>query len=283
MKLNGLPWEAGDFKRENAQKCWDVFLNMSMKMSLIDPVKFACETETAVVRGQLRKYYRIARAGRWYGGIATADCCGCNLRCVFCWSGAPRDHPAQIGKFYSPNEIFHSLIGCARRHGYGQLRLSGNEPTIGRKHLLHLLELIDQTNYKFILETNGILIGADVSYARELSRFKCLHVRVSLKGTNPEEFTVLTRSIPEGFILQLKALRNLLGARVSCHPAVMLSFSEEKLNGLKLTLEEIDSELPDMLEEEYVFLYPQVLKRLNEAGIKPSIGYSPNNIPKKLI
>jgi uncharacterized Fe-S cluster-containing radical SAM superfamily protein len=25
-----------------------------------------------------------SEGGRWYGGIATADCVGCNLRCVFC-------------------------------------------------------------------------------------------------------------------------------------------------------------------------------------------------------
>jgi len=40
---------------------------------LYDPIRLAEETKKLVVRGVLRKYYRISRPGRWYGGIATAD------------------------------------------------------------------------------------------------------------------------------------------------------------------------------------------------------------------
>jgi uncharacterized Fe-S cluster-containing radical SAM superfamily protein len=31
-----------------------------------------------ICKGNKRKYYRF-RAGRFYGGIATADCMGCNM------------------------------------------------------------------------------------------------------------------------------------------------------------------------------------------------------------
>lgn len=44
---------------------------------------------------------------------------------------------------------------------------------------------IARTHFMFILETNGILIDSDPSYARELSRFDNVHVRVSLKATTP--------------------------------------------------------------------------------------------------
>lgn len=91
-----------------------------------------------------RKYYRVARGGRWYGGCAAADCVGCNLKCVFCWSGAPRDYPDKIGKFYHPEEVFSKLDQIASRKGYRYVRISGNEPTIGREHLLKVLELNDQ-------------------------------------------------------------------------------------------------------------------------------------------
>jgi hypothetical protein len=37
------------------------------------------------------------------------------------------------------------------------------------------------------------------------------------------------------------------------------------------------------VEEEYVILYPHVLKRLINAGIKPTISYSPNGVPKELV
>jgi len=44
----------------------------------------------------------------------------------------------------------------------------------------------------FILENNGILLGLDRTYVKELSRFRNLHVRVCLKGYTPEEFSWLT-------------------------------------------------------------------------------------------
>jgi uncharacterized Fe-S cluster-containing radical SAM superfamily protein len=247
-----------------------------------NPLKLASEIEKVVVNGEFRKYYRVARAGKWYGGIATADCCGCCLKCVFCWSGVPRDNPEEIGEFYSPKQIFIKLKECAEKHNYHLLRISGNEPTIGKTHLLKLLELIEQSNYKFILESNGILI--DFNYAKQLSKFKCLHTRISLKGTNSKEFSLLTNASPEFFNLQLNALKNLLDAGVSCHPAVMLSFtSKENFENLKNTLKEIDEKLTLEIEEEYVFLYPHVVKRLKNAGIKPLIAYKPNNIPREFI
>ena len=253
-------------------------------MKFFDPIRLAEEIEKVVTKGELRKYYRTARPGRWYGGIASADCCGCSLRCAFCWSGAPRDNPETIGRFYQPDHIFKKLDACARKFGYSQLRVSGNEPTIGRQHLFKLLDLVDRTDYSFILETNGLLIGHDKDYAKQLSRFKCLHVRVSIKGVNEREFSTLTGATHEAFDLQLKALGNLLDANVSCHPAVMLSFSSrEDFDGLLTRLGEVEPSLPKDVEEEYVFLYPHVKERLRRAGIEPKIAYAPNKIPPKLV
>jgi uncharacterized Fe-S cluster-containing radical SAM superfamily protein len=249
-----------------------------------DPLELAEETKKIVARGMVRKYYRRSRPGRWYGGIASADCCGCNLRCVFCWSGAPRDNPERIGEFYSPEQIFSSLVACASKYGYGQLRVSGNEPTIAEEHLLKLLELVDRTSHRFILETNGILIGQNPDYAKKLSKFKSVQVRVSIKGTNPDDFSRLTGSIPEAFALQLKALENLLDAGVPSNAAVMLSFSsKEAFSELLNRLKEIDRGLAENVEEEYVFLYPHVNRRLSEAGVKPGIVYEPDKAPKDLI
>jgi uncharacterized Fe-S cluster-containing radical SAM superfamily protein len=247
-----------------------------------DPLELTRGVEGIVVRGDMRKYYRTARPGRWYGGIASADCCGCNLRCVFCWSGEPRDHPEAMGKFYTPEHVFGKLTACAERFGYRQLRVSGNEPTIGREHLLRLLGLVDRTPYRFILESNGILIDREL--AERLSGFRRLHVRVSLKGTNRDEFSALTGAVPEAFDLQLRALGNLLEAGVPCHPAVMLSFSPEgNLEELRSRLRRIGPGLAEDLEEEYVFLYPHVVRRLREAGIRPRVAYSPEGIPEELI
>jgi len=248
-----------------------------------DPVKLSKGLKGVVCRGVDRKYYRF-RGGRWYGGIATADCVGCNLRCVFCWGWQVRDNPARAGFWCTPDEVAEKLAGIARRRGYTQVRISGNEPTLCREHLLAVLDRLEGSGLTFILETNGILIGHDPSYARDLSKYDFVHVRVSLKGTNSEEFAKLTGARPEAFELQIRALENLLDYGVSAHPAVMLSFSEPgSVEKLKERLAEIDPRLLEGFEEEYVFLYPHVVKQLKKAGVWPRIAYSPDSIPQELV
>ncbi|MEM3648999.1 MAG: radical SAM protein [Thermoproteota archaeon] len=243
-------------------------------MDYYDPVELAREIEKVVVKGNLRKYYRLSRSSRWYGGIAEAHCCGCCLKCVFCWSGFPRDHPEAIGDFYPPEKIFEELSKSARRRGLRLLRITGNEPTLGWNHLIKILELVDETDLVFILETNGILIGKYPKLALQLSNFKNLHVRVSLKGTSREEFAMLTGATPESFDLQLKALEHLQEAGVEFNPAVMLSFSNpDSYRKLKLKLREIHKSLPANIEEEYVILYPPVVDRLKKVKIKPKIAF----------
>jgi len=241
---------------------------------------------TRVVDGvEFRKYYRF-RGGRWYGGIATADCVGCNLMCRFCWGWRVRDNASRVGDFYSPRDVASRLVSIAYRRGYRQVRISGGEPTISMNHLVGVLEALESMGSRllFILETNGILIGARREYARMLSKFRNVHVRVSLKGCNEREFHMLTGAKPEVFQLQLNALRNLLDEGVSCHPAVMLSFSsKESLEELKVRLGEIDGSLVEELEEEYVFLYPHVVELLKKHGLTPRVAFRPDSIPEELV
>ncbi|MCX8161655.1 MAG: molybdenum cofactor biosynthesis protein MoaA, partial [Candidatus Bathyarchaeota archaeon] len=172
-----------------------------------------------------------------------------------------------------------------KRQGYSQVRVSGCEPTIAFDHLEELIGLFDSDRrYLFVLETNGILIGAYKEYAERLSRFKKFHVRVSIKGCNSEEFSMLTLADPRGFELQLNALKNLIDEGVSCHPAVMLSFSDSTSRYKLLDrLKSIDDRLVEDFEEEYVFLYPHVEVKLREYGLKPRIAFKPNYIPEDLI
>lgn len=249
---------------------------------MFDPLDLAIKIEKEVCDGISRKYYRLIRKDRWYGGICTSDCVGCNLRCVFCWSGKPRDCPGEIGEFYAPQQVFNALIKCAKKNNIQQLRISGNEPTIGKRHLLEVLALVETTSYKFILETNGTLI--DTTYAKEMSQFKNLHVRVSIKGATAEEFSLLTGAHPEAFQLQLNALTNLLEAKVRFHPSIMLSFSTpESLRKFKESLNKIHPRLVKSLEKEYVFLYPHVVERLKRANIKSNVSYGPKEIPEELV
>jgi uncharacterized Fe-S cluster-containing radical SAM superfamily protein len=150
---------------------------------------------------------------------------------------------------------------------------------------MRVLSSIDQRGrYRFVLETNGVLLGADASYCRDLAAFDCLHVRVSLKGSCETEFALLTGSRQEGFGLQVDALRNLHEAGVSCHPAVMSSFSTDKaLAQLRKRIAAIDPELLADLELEELIRYPRVERRLRSYGLAPRISHDPKNVPEHLV
>lgn len=113
-----------------------------LEESSYDPDDLARRMERIVLRSGQRKYYRLSRPGKWYGGIATADCCGCNLKCAFCWSGKPRDDCEHVGAFYEPADVATALINTARKYRYRQVRISGNEPTLGQDHLLTTMRAV---------------------------------------------------------------------------------------------------------------------------------------------
>jgi uncharacterized Fe-S cluster-containing radical SAM superfamily protein len=176
------------------------------------------------------------------------------------------------------------LVDMAKKKGLGQLRVSGGEPTIGRAHLLQLLDHLEGVGLLFMLETNGILIGNDKKYAEDLAKHNFVHVRVSLKGCNENEFATLTGAQPEGFGLQLKALENLVRANVKCHPAVMTSFSTQKsLQQLTERVRRINPLLAEELEIEELILYPSVKRKINKHGLKPYSAYTPERVPQERI
>jgi uncharacterized Fe-S cluster-containing radical SAM superfamily protein len=154
-----------------------------------------------------------------------------------------------------------------------ELRISGAEPTLGKSHLLKLLELVERSPFRlFILETNGILLGAELRYAREIARFKKVHARVALKAGMPEAFTRKTGAKPEFFELPFQGIRNLLSAGASCHVAAMSADSrfmkEDERKDLFERLEAIHPDLVRNLEEEIVTPYPAARERLRHAGVK---------------
>ncbi len=133
------------------------------------------------------------------------------------------------------------------------------------------------------METNGILIGHDGTFAAELARFQNVYVRVSLKGTSEEEFSRLTGGAPQGFFLQLMAVENLWRAGVRVQPAVMTSFSTpENVNSLCDRLAEIAPQLADIEIEELV-LYGDVAERLKRAGIRYRSAFHPDRVPTEQI
>lgn len=236
-----------------------------------DPVELAKRTEQIVCRGDRRKYTRFYCTGV-YGGIATGYTCGCCLRCVFCWVDWSRDFPEQYGSFYSPDEAFWRLSRVAGKAGVRQVRISGAEPTLGKEHLLALLERVERSSLRlFILETNGILLGADPDYARQIARFKKVHTRVSLKAGTAQAFSWKTGASAESFELPFRAIINLLEAGAGFHVAAMSADArivpKAERQCLLHRLGAIHPALVRHLEEEVVDPYPTTLKRLQYAGI----------------
>jgi uncharacterized Fe-S cluster-containing radical SAM superfamily protein len=226
---------------------------------MYDPIELSKKTEELVVNGSQKKYYRFRPAG-FYGGIATADTVGCNLRCKFCWSSQSVWDAKNTGEFYSSRDVAENLQSIADSKGYHQLRISGGEPTLGRQHLIELLEIIPK-KYSFILETNGILLGYQKEYVKDLSCFPHLHVRVCLKGADAEEFSLLTGAT-HGFEYQMEALQFLKDFHLNFNIALVSVNPDKKQRFFKQLLQMgLDSV---MLEEEEIQLYPLVKKRLEQ-------------------
>jgi uncharacterized Fe-S cluster-containing radical SAM superfamily protein len=250
-----------------------------------DPLQLAMETERIVTRegpeGLERKYTDFYSVPV-YGGIATGYAAGCCLRCIYCWSNWSRDFPDKFGKFFSPRQVASNLFKAAQEGivyskywrkkatpEINKLRLSGCEPTLGKKHLLSILRFVKDSKYPlFILETNGIILGYDRDYVKKLAEFKDkLYVRVSIKAATPEGFTQRTGATGKYYKLPFDALKDLLNEGIYAKAAAMTDpkfMPKEERELLIQMLDEIDQKTnyPKNLEEEAVDVYDTTIKRL---------------------
>jgi len=248
-----------------------------------NPLELARETEKIVTRqgpeGLERKYTDFY-AVPVYRGIATGYAVGCCLRCVYCWSNWSRDFPEKFGDFYSSREVAQRLFKAAEDGivysdywrkaipKVNKLRLSGCEPTIGKEHLLSVLKYVEESPYQlFILETNGVLFGADGDYVKSIAKYASkIYVRVSFKAATPEGFTQRTGAIGKYYELPFKALRHLLNEGVFARAAAMTDpriMPKEEREILIEKLSEIDPRYrKGELEEEVIDVYDTSINRL---------------------
>ena len=234
-----------------------------------DPLKLTEITEKIVIKGNKRKYANLARSLRFYGGIISATEVGCNLRCKFCFSDSPVRKPKSTRKFYTPKEVFNALVAKAEKMNVKLISSSASEGTLGKKHLFELLDLVENSQYVYILETNGITLGNDKSFVRKLSKYKKLHVRVSIKGCNKDEYHKLTNAKPESYNFPYKALELLIKNNISCNACLSASFSSaNNIEDAKMKLYDILPGLLKSLEIEYITLFPKVKKRLELYKLK---------------
>ena len=163
------------------------------------------------------------------------------------------------------------MKATAHKFGVHKLRISGAEPTLGKEHLLGLLELVEESEFPlFILETNGIYFGTDKNYVKAVSKFEKPHIRVGLKAGTPEGFAERTGARAEAFELPFDGIRNLLDAGASFHAASMSAdprfMGKAERRKLIEKLNEIEPTLVKNLEEEVVDPYKTTLARLEFAG-----------------
>ncbi len=231
-----------------------------------DPLELARETEKLCMKGPARKYTNFYCTGV-YGGISTGYLVGCCMRCVFCWVSFSRDFPYKYGKFFTPEEVFEKLVSNARRARVKKLRVSGGEPTLGKTHLLRLLDLVDETNYFFVLETNGILLGKDLEYVKALRKYRNLYVRVSIKAGTPAGFERRTGGKGQFYELPYLAVESLkkegLYFRVAPMSDSRLMPKDERKEMIK-KLKKVGYN--DYLEEEVCDPYDTSVIRLKKAG-----------------
>ena len=240
-----------------------------------DPIALGTATEKVVVDGNLRKYVQLGRTLRFYGGTTSATEVGCNLRCKFCFSDKPVWKPKQTGKFYSPQQVFDGLAANARKNGHKTISASASEGTLGRQHLYELLDLVEGSEFVYILETNGMTLGDDPEFAVSLAKYKNLHVRVSIKGCNEDEFHRLTGARKSAYVLPFKALEYLIDAGVSCNACVSVSFSDKAgMVEVEQKLSSIHFGILKSLEFERIKLFPKVRKRLKSEGLTANRGKS---------
>ena len=240
-----------------------------------DPIKLAASTEEIVVDGNKRKYVQLGRPLRFYGGTTSATEVGCNLRCKFCFSDQPVWNPKNTGAFYTPQQVFDGLAKTARRYGHTIISASASEGTVGKEHLFQLLDLVEQSEFVYILETNGITLGNEPDFVQQLARYKRLHVRVSIKGSNPEEFHRLTGANEDAYRLPYEALKSLINAGVSCNACLMVSFSDAaSIAKAKDALYQVHPGILKSLELERIKLFPKVRMRLAKHELAANRGVS---------
>jgi uncharacterized Fe-S cluster-containing radical SAM superfamily protein len=235
-----------------------------------NPVERAREVEGIVMKNLERKYYRF-RYARYYGGIATADAVGCCFLCCYCWNYLRNLNPGKFGEFYSPEKASEKILQIMRKKNVNKVRVSGAEPILGEKSFEHFCKLVEKIHEEdpsteFILETNGLILGSNEKFCKELAEYPIL-VRVSIKGWNEKSFEKVSGADGKYFVYPLKAVKSLQDCGVEAWPAVMYEiFRDDGIKALKKKLEEfgIESEI----ETEYLETYPFVLKNLEARKVK---------------
>jgi uncharacterized Fe-S cluster-containing radical SAM superfamily protein len=208
-----------------------------MVLPTFDPILRSHEVERMVMQADKRRYYRF-RYAKFYGGIVTADAIGCNLLCAYCWNYSRNLNPDRFGEFFSPSEVAGKLLRLSESRDCHQFRISGAEPILGEASAMHLADVIKRVDDNFIIETNGVMLGADPQLVDILESLPNIHVRLCIKAHDGTAFEKITGAKSEGFSHQLKTVEALRNARIRHTIAVMQPFVDP--NRLQIHVHEVE-------------------------------------------
>ena len=137
------------------------------------------------------------------------DVVGCNLQCQFCWSPASRAGCSSVQK--EQKAIYRDTLSQGPNHIDTFIRFTGGEPTLCWDNISEIFSYYEADavlrNIPVLIQTNGVEIGrGNVDINSFLSKTKqCYLIELSMKGTNRDEFALLTDRDASLYEYQLKA------------------------------------------------------------------------------
>ncbi|MCJ7450539.1 MAG: radical SAM protein [Candidatus Nanohaloarchaeota archaeon QJJ-9] len=190
------------------------------------------KVEKKSFQGNKRRYHRFRYSS--HDSSAVADCVGSNLRCAHEWGWCEGilSKPTK-GRLYSPSEVEEKLVEMCEEEGVKTVRFTGMEPVMGDSHLIQAIERLE--SYKVRIDTNGMLLTPEL--ASKLAKFDNLSIRLSFKGSNPENFSKLTGVEPKHFKNQLRAFKACKKYGIETNPVLAGVYGREEVMELQRSLE----------------------------------------------
>nr|WP_319396793.1 radical SAM protein [uncultured Desulfobacter sp.] len=268
-------------------------------MAHLDVYKYSKAVEKMVCRGRDR-YYLYFGCTPFLGGMSRGFTCGCNFKCCMCLSpfrdfleGESRfllnsmyDEISKTRGFYSPEEVVDILVNNENEKKIDEIAMfDGVKPkrsklryidvgyaeiSLGREHLLGLCKAAAKTDYIFVIETNGFMIGYESDYAAALAEYKDnILVRVGVKAASEEMYQKVIGVKNAGDYV-FKAIQNLIDAGIQPNVAMMCdpriySAQEKALMEKKIR----DAGYTGKIAEEKIFNYYTAYRRFVESGYDP--------------
>jgi len=216
---------------------------------------------------------------------------GCNLRCGLCFASGYSWSDKYLKKRTVTNEKtvddvvedFKAIPYPSGHRCYNWLRVLGGEPLLSDKYINFLFEVLikiseidsEKFNNGIIIQTNGIYVGKGNTsqikkYLEELYKTDSsvkVAIETSIKGTNPEEFKLLTQqSSEELFKYNLKSyfvlkqlnipnLRSMIVAGFGVNESFLLGEGKSKERMTIVSKESKPCYHPDFWTDEFRELY----------------------------